>query len=106
MTSSASVVARGENVYASPSRLYVTTSRWGGEFADVSRVSTELHGFDISSPDATAYVASGQVAGHLLDQFALSEHQGYLRVATTTRPPWVRDRDLQARPETSVTVFA
>ncbi|MBF8188450.1 beta-propeller domain-containing protein, partial [Nonomuraea sp. K274] len=44
---------------------------------------TEIHRFDIRSPGAPAYVASGQVPGRLLNQYSLSEYDGHLRVATT-----------------------
>nr|WP_055506446.1 beta-propeller domain-containing protein [Nonomuraea pusilla] len=44
---------------------------------------TEIHRFDISKPGAPAYVASGKVPGRLLNQYALSEYDGHLRVATT-----------------------
>jgi len=45
---------------------------------------TNLHTFDISAPDATLYTGSGRVNGTVVNQFALSEHEGVLRVATTT----------------------
>ncbi|PZG07908.1 beta-propeller domain-containing protein [Nonomuraea aridisoli] len=44
---------------------------------------TEIHRFDITAPGAPAYAASGQVPGRLLNQYALSEYDGHLRVATT-----------------------
>ena len=88
-TSSAAVVASGQTVYASTSRLFVSTGRWGWEpDALDSGVTTEVHGFDIADPAATRYVASGAVPGYILNQFSLSEHGGHLRVATTTQPPW------------------
>lgn len=45
---------------------------------------TEVHRFDITAPGAPRYVASGKVPGRLLNQYSLSEHEGYLRVATTS----------------------
>jgi uncharacterized secreted protein with C-terminal beta-propeller domain len=47
---------------------------------------TTIHQFDISKPDVTTYVASGGVSGVLLNQFAMSEHDGHLRVASTDTP--------------------
>ncbi|AQZ66850.1 Uncharacterized protein MJ1554 precursor [[Actinomadura] parvosata subsp. kistnae] len=44
---------------------------------------TEVHRFDITKPGAPSYVASGKVPGRLLNQYALSEYDGHLRVATT-----------------------
>ena len=40
------------------------------------------------SGEKTEYKASINVKGHLLNQFAMSEHDGNLRVATTTGTPW------------------
>jgi hypothetical protein len=88
-TSSAGVVAAGQTVYASTSRLFVSTGRWGWEPDALDQgPTTEVHGFDISDPATTAYVGSGVVPGYILNQFALSEHEGNLRIATTTQPPW------------------
>ncbi|MFI6733583.1 beta-propeller domain-containing protein [Nonomuraea sp. NPDC050451] len=48
---------------------------------------TEVHRFDIGSPGAPSYVASGKVPGRLLNQYSLSEYDGHLRVATTLTSP-------------------
>ncbi|MFE0592107.1 beta-propeller domain-containing protein [Micromonospora echinospora] len=87
------VVAEGETVYGTADSLYVAdhrggrlvTTRLGGSGA-ASEVSTGLHRFDLTSPGRPRYVASGSVPGHLLNQYALSEWKGHLRVATTTDP--------------------
>lgn len=90
----ATVVAQSENVYASLDRLLVTTGRWGeafeGEQLD-SNVSTEVHAFDITVADDIAYTGSGRVNGYVINQFALSESNGDIRVAATTQPPWTND---------------
>lgn len=92
----AGVVAAGDTVYASPTGLYVATSPWGAwrqpfvaDREEPAEPTTDLHAFDIRDPARTDYVASGTVAGVLLNQFALSEHDGHLRVAVTRRPDWV-----------------
>lgn len=90
----AGVVADGETVYASPDRLYVATTGWGpirplegGPAAfGPQTTGTELHAFDLSDPRSAPYLGSGRVDGTLLNSYALSEHDGYLRVATTTDP--------------------
>jgi hypothetical protein len=89
------VIAQGETVYASTESLYVATNVWVPDDVwgtDVARrleedYSTALHKFDISDGPAE-YRASGSVRGHLLNQFALDEYDGFLRVATTDGPPW------------------
>jgi hypothetical protein len=45
---------------------------------------TLIHQFSLDEGTAATYVASGQVEGRLLNQFAMSEYNGDLRVATTT----------------------
>jgi len=45
--------------------------------------TTSIHRFGISDPGPAVYRASGEVPGHLLNQFSMSEHDDRLRVATT-----------------------
>jgi hypothetical protein len=91
-----SVMADAETVYASVDHLYVATTRWedhtegaggggqdGGAIFTPGTETTELHQFAIDEPGPARYLASGDVDGRLLNQFALSEHEGRLRVATT-----------------------
>lgn len=90
------VLATGDTVYASGESLYVATQDWQSwvwfETRDESDrpegPKTELHKFDITQPERTEYVASGSVEGYLLNQFAIDEHDGMLRVASTTAPVW------------------
>lgn len=89
------VTTDGDLVYASPSRLYVATSRWGtvgpapdGSAPAADEVTTHVHAFDTSEPGRTPYVGSGAVPGYVSGRWALSEHEGHLRVATTSQPPW------------------
>jgi hypothetical protein len=83
-----SVVADAGTVYASTDQLVIATSRWSQTSSPEGEVSTEVHAFDITDPATTAYTGSGSVAGYLLNQFSLSEHEGNLRVATTEEAPW------------------
>ncbi len=90
------VMSGGETVYASSTNLYVATQRWADwrqfdedqAIREVDTMTTEIHQFDISGSDGAEYLASGAVDGFLLNQFAMSEHGGYLRVASTTAPDW------------------
>ena len=52
------------------------------------RQQTEVYRFSISQPGPPRYVASGAVPGYLVDQYAMSEWGGYLRIATTTGTSW------------------
>jgi uncharacterized secreted protein with C-terminal beta-propeller domain len=86
----ATVVADAGVVYASPGALYVATTSWSDALPARTRpsttVSTRIHAFDLTDPDRPEYAASGRVSGSVLDKYALSEQDGYLRVATTTEP--------------------
>lgn len=82
------VVGRADTVYASTQAIYVGYSEWSdGEGVFVSRdgsLDSVVHKFDISAGDKTpSYVSTAKVPGEMYSQFALSEHQGILRVATT-----------------------
>jgi hypothetical protein len=100
------VLAAGDTVYSSPENLFVATQSWQtwtwartGEESDApDGPKTEIHMFDISDPETTSYVASGSVEGYLLDQFAMDEHRGMLRVASTTAPNgWRGEVDSESR---------
>jgi hypothetical protein len=82
-----------DTVYASQTGLYLTTQRW------TDKSETALHKFDASKRGETRYLASGVVDGTILNQYALSEHEGRLRVATTVDDA----NDLEG--ESRVTVF-
>lgn len=89
------VLATGDTVYASTENLYVATQDWdnwrwlqtGAEEDRPDGPVTEIHKFDISTP-TVAYRATGSVEGYLLNQFAMDEYHGVLRVASTTTPNW------------------
>ncbi len=99
LTDAVSVMADGETVYASDSSLYVATNAWSEPVVfepesdvDLQQVdsgyTSSIHKFDISEPGPARYAASGTVEGHLLNQFSMSEQDGFLRVAATSGSPW------------------
>ena len=105
------ILTDGEIVYASPTAMYVSTSRWAdpalADDATPPRGATLVHKLDTSDPARTTYRASGAVRGFLLNQFSLSEHDGYLRAASTEEPDWWSAPDGAAREsESLVTVLA
>ncbi len=99
---SAGIVSTGDTVYASTDNLYVATQNWNWQWEvpvpldetatteatapeiDPGPPPTLIHQFRLDDGTAATYVASGQVEGRLLNQFAMSEFNGDLRVATTT----------------------
>jgi hypothetical protein len=87
----ATIQSRPGAVFASTNTLYMSVvhqknaakGRWYSFYPTVDEVS-EIHAFRIGeSPAATKYMGSGVVPGHVLNQFAMDEWYGYLRVATT-----------------------
>jgi hypothetical protein len=87
-----SLMADAQIVYGSTGNLYVATQKWVSPILPVTQLPTSqttvIDQFDVSDPDTTTFVASGEVPGYLLNQFSLSEFDGYLRVASTSRPIW------------------
>jgi hypothetical protein len=98
----AGVVADGATLYANGDRTYVTTQPWAqwrrqpwpargpqslrpGPTDRAQQDRTVVHAF-ATAADGVRYLGSGSVDGTLLGQYALDEHEGRLRVATTERP--------------------
>lgn len=94
------VLTDGRDVYASTDRLYVATphhldpdlledaARTGRPAPGLRDAATAIHAFDTSDPPRTEHLASGTVPGRLLDQWAMSEHDRVLRVASTVGDAW------------------
>ena len=86
---STAIAADEEAVYATSSSLYVAS-------LDTAE-DTAIHRFDLSDPAEPAYDATATVRGNLINQFAMSEYDGHLRIAATNWRTWPT--------ESSVTVF-
>jgi len=82
-----SVVADGDIVYGTPASLYIANDqRWQIDaLAAKAAPDTEIYKFALAGADKPRFEASGSVPGTLLNQYSLSEWDGYLRVATTDR---------------------
>ncbi|PPK66834.1 beta-propeller domain-containing protein [Actinokineospora auranticolor] len=82
------VAADGDTVYGTDRSLYIADDRVARSESTPqdlpTGVDTEIHAFDITAPGKPVYTASGAVDGTLINQYALSEYNGNLRVATTT----------------------
>lgn len=84
-----SIVADGDTVYGTGANLYIADDHrllpeLPGRPPVQRPITTAIHQFDISQAGPPKHVASGDVNGTLLNQYSLSEHEGVLRVATTT----------------------
>lgn len=73
-----SIQGAANTVYASTESLYVAEGSW-----DESGSRTNIHRFSLAGDGPATYTGSGLAPGHLLNQFALSERDGALRVVTT-----------------------
>ncbi len=102
------VMAGAQVVYASDRSLYVASQRYVPSLdtaADVpAHMTTEIHRFDTSEPGRTTYASSGTVSGFVLNQYALSEFAGALRVASTEDPLWLNGAQTQPS-QSAVTVL-
>lgn len=81
------VTADGSTVYGNGKSLYITGAppqlfAWPRKKAPEPH--TDVYKFDVSGKGRPRYVASGSVKGFLLNQYSMSEHDGNLRMATTT----------------------
>jgi uncharacterized secreted protein with C-terminal beta-propeller domain len=85
------VIAGGQQIYATDTSTYVSTTDWS---LDGSAAKTSLHKFVTAPSGASTYQGSGEVPGTLLSQYAMSEYDGVLRVASTVseRRGWVNSR--------------
>jgi hypothetical protein len=85
------VIAGGQQIYATGTSTYVSTTDWS---RDGSSAKTSLHKFLTVASGASTYQGSGEVPGALLNQYAMSEYDGVLRVASTVseRRGWVNSR--------------
>ncbi len=86
---STAVATDEDAVYATSNSLYIASSDRLGD--------TDIHRFDLSDPSKPAYDATAHAGGTLLNQFAMSEYDGHLRVAATVWRTWT--------PENTLTVF-
>ncbi len=78
----ATIISRPGAVYASADALYIAVAHsWQDATSDDK---STIHKFRISEiAGQTKYLASGAVEGRALNQFAMDEKDGYLRIATT-----------------------
>ncbi len=83
------VYASTTGLYLTSSRKYVSMAMESGLWVGGSSATTGIHKFDISSNVKNAkHMATGEVAGRLLNQFSMGEKNGYLRIAATTGNFW------------------
>ncbi|MEW8586011.1 MAG: beta-propeller domain-containing protein, partial [Candidatus Thiodiazotropha sp.] len=91
--SSQTILGNSGMVYANEEHLYIASVEdmywlWLPvmEGEEYPKPGTTIHKFSLQS--APRYLASGRVDGHLLNQFAMDEYRGLLRVVTTEQGWW------------------
>jgi hypothetical protein len=94
------IAADGDTVYVTASSLYIASGSQqsfplgvaSGEAVESDpagiRQQTQIYRFSLAGSGAPRFAASGTVPGYVVDQYAMSEWNGYLRVATTTGLSW------------------
>ncbi len=95
------IIGQHGKVYASTDSLYVATEYWNAPkgiwLADTAIMQEEvtvIHKFSLAGESSGAeYQASGVVPGRILNQFSMGEHEGYLRLATSSG--WLGNSDSQ-----------
>lgn len=91
-----SLVADGQTVYSNGPNLYVATDEqwriaaWNFDRRGFkpSDQTTDIYRFDTTQSGAPRFAGAGSVPGWLINQYAMSEWDGHLRVATTSGIPW------------------
>lgn len=77
------LLAPVDELYQSHESLYLTQRHWWWWWDSSHEDVTYLYKFDVSQPDRARFEAAGRVDGVPVNQFALDEYQGDLRVAVT-----------------------
>ncbi len=79
-----SVVGIDGTIYASTQNLYLANTTWEAPARYwTGELRTDLYKFALN-PDSVPLLATGEVAGHVHNQFSIDENNGFLRIATTS----------------------
>jgi len=87
----------GDSVYMSKTNLYVAVSKYqyqmdGKMFRTEYNKETSVYKFAVQN-GTFKYLATGDVNGHLLNQFSMDEYKNDFRVATTSGEMWLEGED-------------
>lgn len=96
----------GENIYASKDNLYVAVTEYEKPQTAkpmkqsiaptlvpvVTKSNTTVYRFGMKE-GTLSFSGKGTVPGRILNQFSLDEHDGYLRIATTSGEMWRQDEN-------------
>ncbi len=90
------IVGSGQNVYASLENLYVAQTSWPrytalGKLKEDYSEKTVITKFELDDGEIE-FLGSGDVKGHILNQFSMDEYDEHFRIATTAGNVWDRDK--------------
>lgn len=92
-----SYLGRAENVYASLENMYLTFTNYeytntgtGLLYVPDYKINTSIYKFGLND-GGIEYKSEGKVDGTVVNQFSLDEHDGNLRIATTSGEMWNPD---------------
>ena len=92
--STSSVYGLSGEIYASQDALYVAATDYSFAISPIASTTsgplTTLYKFDLSTA-GSQLVATGTVDGTIINKFAMDDHEGYFRIATTSNP-WQANR--------------
>lgn len=83
-TNDVAMLGLAETMYENANKVVFSSNYWNYAPVDgEAGTQTLVHQFDVSQPGKMVYQASGRVPGYILNQFALDEKDGALRIVTT-----------------------
>ncbi|MCK6552110.1 beta-propeller domain-containing protein [Myxococcota bacterium] len=80
---STAIIAYTDQVYASTDTLFLALRHWWWWPEPGTEDWTYFFAFDLRDPTRADYLGGGGAPGHVLNQFSMDEHEGFLRIATT-----------------------
>ncbi|MBN4049031.1 beta-propeller domain-containing protein [archaeon AH-315-M20] len=90
------IVGSGQNVYASLENLYIAQTSWPrysalGELVKNYFQKTVITKFELDDGEIN-FMGTGEVKGHILNQFSMDEYDDHFRIATTAGNVWDREK--------------
>ena len=90
------IVGSGQNVYASLENLYIAQTSWPrynaiGKLVENYFEKTVITKFELDK-GKIEFLGSGDVKGHILNQFSMDEYDDHFRIATTIGSLWGREK--------------
>jgi len=91
------LTGRAQNIFVSQDNIYTTYTkypRWYKDVIDIDEEKTIINKFSIDKNDVE-YVSTGEVSGHILNQFSMDEYEDNFRIATTIGNMWDEENPSQ-----------